>query len=288
MFNFFRYGRMQTRFILLATATLFATSGNIARAAETCASPGLMEGNKALPLKAEQILEALLGSPDAVFPTLSEAVQCKSAAKSPIKFIETDDKKYPKFPSYSHCKQSFFRVATINKEIDAIISKDGWKSGWVRREDELKSKGLAISPADFDALPPETSFEDRIIQYVRVKGKPSQFPKHSTVVGLLENPIRALSVGYHTGYNAGIAGDHMRLDEIEVGECAAAPACQKIKILDSTKVFEQRNLKPRYSTEGEWAADMHIPKECIVATYRIRFQKVDEKCYSDANKNCGF
>lgn len=223
-----------------------------------------------------------------IYPTLAEAVKAQTDIKKPVKMVATGDVKIPQFPSYSECPKSFFRVATVNQEVDKIISAEGWKSGWQRRKEQLKAQGKGEPPGSFDALPPTVSFEDRIVQYVRVKNKPSNFPKHSSVVGVLENPIRTLSVAYHTGYDAGLRGDHMHMDEIEVGACAKLPECQKLTAVDSTDVFKKKNLVPRYSTEGEYAVEMYIPKSCVVATYRIKFGKVDDKCYSDANNNCNF
>ncbi len=223
-----------------------------------------------------------------VHSNLQQAIKAQTTVRKPIKMISTGDKNFSQFPSYSSCPKSFFRVATINKSVDEIITKDGWKSGWQRRKEELKAQGKGEPPNSFDALPPTVPFEDRVIEYVRVKNKPSNFPKHSSVVGVLENPIRTLSVAYHTGYDNGIKGDHMHLDEIEVGPCAQLPECQKLVALDSTEVFKKKNLVPRYSTEGEYAVEMHIPRFCVVATYRIKFGKVDDKCYSDANNNCKF
>lgn len=257
-------------------------------AEEPCPPPSGKLGAEEFAEGAQKTFEALLGSPDTIFPTLRAAIEAKAVAKKPVRTISTGDANYPEFPSYSRCEKTFFRVATINKTVDGIITEEGWKSGWVRREDELKKAGKALSSHLFDAYSPDVPIEDRIIQYVRVKGVPSNFPKHSTIVGVLENPIRTLSVGYHTGYDSGISGNHMRMDEIEVGECAEAPECKSIKPVDSSAVFAERNLKPRYSTEGEWAIDMHVPRSCVVATYRIKFQKVDETCYSDANANCSF
>ena len=111
---------------------------------------------------------------------------------------------------------------------------------------------------------------------------------HDGYAGYIENPIRTLSVGYHTGYDNGIKGDHMLLNEIEVGACAKYPECQKLQAVDSTEVFKKKGLVPRYSTEGEYALEMHVPKACVVATYRIKFGKVDDKCYSDTQGNCNF
>lgn len=231
----------------------------------------------------------ILKNPESVFATLQESIDANSKVKKPKKFIETGYKNIPQFPSYSDCKLSFFRVATIDKKIDGIISEEGWKSGWSRREDELKKNGQPIKDEFFDGLPKSHSMEERILEYVRIKGVPSTFPKNSSVVGVLENPIRTLSVGYHTGYNQGFSGDnHMRMDEIEVGDCARTPECKDLKAYDSSKVFADKGLTPRYSTEGEWAIDTQIPSSCIVATYRIKFQKVDDTCYSDTHGNCNF
>jgi hypothetical protein len=245
-------------------------------AQEECATPDV------------KLAALVLKNSDSIFATLDEAIEANTKVNRPLKFIDTLDSKHPKFPSYSACKLSFFRVATIDKTVDGIINQDGWKSGWSRREDELKKNNLPITEDKFDALPKSSPMEDRIVEYVRVKNVPSTFPKNSTVVGVLENPIRTFSVGYHTGYNQGMAGNHMRMDEIEVGPCARAPECQRLKAYDSSKVFADKKLEPRYSTEGEWAVDTQIPSACVVATYRIKFQKVDEKCYSDANANCNF
>lgn len=228
----------------------------------------------------------LTGDPETVFGTLQEAIEARAKSAKPVKSIVTDDKETPSFPSYSKCEKSFFRVATINKAIDEKITNDGWKSGWARRMDEIKEKGQKPEDVSFDALPPTVPFEERIVQYVRVKNVPSEFPKHSTVIGVLENPVRTLSVGYHTGYNSGVSGNYMRMDEIEIGPCAESPKCKAIAVLNSTEVFSKKGLKPRYSTEGEWAVENEIPPECVVATYRLRFQKVDDKCYSDTHGNC--
>lgn len=231
----------------------------------------------------------IVKNPESVFNTLQESVDANTKVKRPSKFIETGFKAIPQFPSFSDCKLSFFRVATIDKKIDGIISDEGWKSGWSRREDELKRNGQKISDDLFDGLPKSHPMEERVVEYVRVKGVPSTFPKNSTIVGVLENPIRTLSVGYHTGYNQGYTGEnHMRMDEIEVGPCAKARECQALTPYDSSKVFADKNLTPRYSTEGEWAIDTQIPSACIVATYRIKFQKVDDTCYSDTHSNCNF
>lgn len=221
-----------------------------------------------------------------VHETLDKAIEAKTSQYKPIKMIPTGHPGIKEFPSYSACEKSFFRVATVPKKIDQFITQDGWKSGWIRRKEELEASGQDVVNSKFDALAPSTSFEDRIVQYVRVKDKKSNFPKHSSVVGVLENPIRTLSVGYHTGYNEGIAGSPMRMDEIEVGPCATAPECQKIVPYSSEKVFKDKALTPRYSVEGEWAIENQIPPACVVATYRIKFQKVDDVCYSDANGNC--
>lgn len=237
---------------------------------------------------ATPLYDSLLASPDTVFPDLQAAVAAKLAARAPTKYIETGDKSMPRFPSYSSCTRTFFRVATIDKEVDQRISEEGWKSGWIRKEEQLNRLKLDPKAVHFEALDPNEPLEDRIIQYVRIKGVPSQFPKDSSIVGVLENPIRTLSVGYHTGFDAGVKGHHMRMDEIELGPCAKAPVCKTLKALDTTAVFAARKLTPRYSTEGEWAVDRQIPRECLIATYRIRFQKAGDQCYSDANKNCGF
>lgn len=235
---------------------------------------------------ASQVVEQIPG--DKVFPSLKEAIAAHGKIKKPIRHIETGDKNFPQFPSYSQCPKSFFRVATVNPQVDGFITQDGWKSGWARRKEELKNLGKGEPSGSFDALSPAKPFEERIIEYVRVKDKPSKFPKHSSVVGVLENPIRTLSVGYHTGYDNGIRGDHMLLTEIEVGPCAEQPECQKLTAVDSSEVFKRRGLTPRYSTEGEYAVEMHIPKACVVASYRIKFGKVDDKCYSDTHGNCNF
>lgn len=225
---------------------------------------------------------------DKIFPNLKEALQAHSSLRKPNRLIETGDKNFPQFPSFSECPKTFFRVATVSPKIDGFITADGWKSGWLRRKEELKTAGKGEPPGSFDALPPTAPFEDRVVEYVRVKNKPAAFPKHSSVVGVLENPIRTLSVGYHTGYDNGIKGDHMLLNEIEVGACAKYPECQKLQAVDSTEVFKKKGLVPRYSTDGEYALEMHVPKACIVATYRIKFGKVDDKCYSDTQGNCNF
>lgn len=277
------------RFIPIACAAALFLCANTGIAEElVCTPESPHAGAKKSEDNVKEMLAALLGSPDTVFPKLKDAIAAKAAVKAPVKMIETGDKAIPQFPSYSACDRSFFRVATIPRNVDQTIADEGWKSGWVRREDDLKKQGQPISDAEFDALPPTASFEDRIIEYVRVKDVPSTFPKHSSVVGVLASPIRALSVAYHTGYNEGRRGNHMRMDEIEVGECASHPACKSITPADSTAVFAKRGLTPRYSTESEWAIDKHVPKECIVATYRIKFQKVDDKCYSDTHGNCKF
>lgn len=225
---------------------------------------------------------------DRIFPNLKEALQAHTSLKKPNRMIQTGDKNFPQFPSFSECPKTFFRVATVNPKVDGFITADGWKSGWLRRKEELKAVGKGEPPGSFDALPPTAPFEDRIVEYVRVKNKPAAFPKHSSVVGVLENPIRTLSVGYHTGYDNGMKGDHMLLNEIEVGACARYPECQKLQAVDSTEVFKKKGLVPRYSTEGEYALEMHVPKACVVATYRIKFGKVDDKCYSDTQGNCNF
>lgn len=272
--------------VILAFAFTTCFAGATEPRPEDC--PPKSSELKALQQKAEKILGALLGNPNTIFANLPEAIAAKAAVKAPVKMLKVDGKDISNFPSYSSCPRPFFRVATIPKEVDASIEKLGWKSGWDRREAELKKSGQPSKSWTYDALPASEPFDERIIQYVRVAGKHSPFPKHSTVVGVLEDPIRTLSVGYHTGYDAGIGGSHMRMDEIEVGECAEAPACKKLKAVNTTEVFTSRDLIPRFSTEGEWAVDGSIPKECIVATYRIQFQKVDEKCYSDVNGNCSF
>ena len=238
----------------------------------------------------KSILETIKSpaGPSTIFPDLKEAIDAQVNFKTPVKHIETGDDQFPNFPSYSQCKKSFFRVATINPEVDQKITEEGWKSGWARKADILKKDGREMDSSLYDALPLSEPFEKRIIEYVRVKDRPSQFPKDSSVIGVLENPIRTLSVGYHTGYNNGMNGDHMRMDEIEVGECASAPECKTITPVDTQDLFNKKGLKPRYSVEGEWAVENHIPKSCVVATYRIKFGKVDNKCYSDANGNCNF
>lgn len=256
----------------------------LVQAAESC--PKTFTGTD-LAGATDKLLESVMTDCGSVFPTLREAIDAQAKYKKPLRYIKTGDKNFPEFPSYSQCDKSFFRVATVSQSVDKAISADGWKSGWMRREEELKASGKEKDKSQFDGLPPTASFEDRIIEYVRVKNKPSEFPKHSSVVGVLENPIRTLSVGYHTGYNAGMRGDHMHMDEVEVGACAKSPECQKIKAHDSTVAFKSRGLTPRYSTEGEHAIEMHIPKSCVVATYRIKFAKVDDKCYSDKWGNCG-
>jgi len=247
-----------------------------------------LEGLSAVSPAVTTLPEKFLATPSAVFPTLKDAIDAQKLLHEPVKQIPTGNATYPEFPSYSACEKSFFRVATINETVDGIISNEGWKSGWVRRADELKRNGQPVDATSFDALPPTTSLADRVVEYVRVKNRPSQFPKHSSVVGVLENPIRTLSVGYHTGFNSNVPGNHMRMDEIEVGPCAKAPECQSLTALNSTQVFADRKLEPRYSTEGEYAVDSVIPPACIVATYRLTFQKVDTVCYSDANSNCDF
>lgn len=236
----------------------------------------------------QQVIEALMGQPELVFPNLQAAIEAKLLARAPVRMLTTGNPQVPSFPSYSQCERTFFRVAVVPAAIDRAISAQGWQSGWVRREQELRRQGQENpAPHLFDGLPPSAPMEDRIIQYVRVKNRNGQFPKHSSVVGVLESPIRALSVTYHTGYNEGMRGLPMRLDEIELGPCAKAPQCRSVTPVDSSAVFRARNLQPRYSTEGEWGVDREIPPACVVATYRINFQKVDTACYSDSNGNCG-
>jgi hypothetical protein len=231
------------------------------------------------------ITEKLLKKSTTLFKTLELAIETQVALRKPISFIETGFKGIPSFPSFSECDQTFFRVATVADKIDDIITNDGWKSGYIRRKEELEAQGKKPTPFSFDALPPTAPMEERIIEYVRIKNVKSQFPKHSSIVGLLENPIRTMSVGYHTGYDNGEKGDHLRMDEIEIGSCAKAPECKTITPIDSDKVFKDRGLTPRYDTTGEWAVDSYIPASCVVATYRTRFYKVDDVYYSDSNGN---
>ena len=236
----------------------------------------------------EQLGERVLNSPETVFPTLKMAVDAQVAFRRPVRFIQTEIEDVPRFPSFSRCERSFFRVATVNTTVDEIITERGWMSGWMRRSEELADKNVTGEDSGYDALPPSAPFEDRIVEYVRVKDLPSAFPKHSSVVGVLEDPIRTLSVGYHTGASSADPGKHMRMDEIEVGPCARSPECQRLDAVDSSRVFQEKGLIPRYSTEGEFAVEMQIPPSCVIATYRIVFQKVDKVCYSDTNNNCNF
>jgi len=257
-------------------------------AEEPCIQEFGSAGANSFKMNARELLVALQNKPETIYPSIQDGIKAKVVIREPKKYINTDDNGVQEFPSYSNCKKSFFRVATIDGKTDQLISNEGWKSGWVRRQDELKKADKIPSNIMFDAISPAEPIEDRIIQYVRVKNKPSKFPKHSSIVGLLENPIRALSVGYHTGYNNGIAGGHMRLDEIELGPCAKAPECQAIIPTNTTEVFQKKKLEPRYSTAGEWAVSLHIPPNCSVAVYRIKFGKVNDTCYSDSNDNCSF
>src|SRR5690606_33071847 len=103
------------------------------------------------------------------FDTLPEAVKAHTQFKRPLKFIRTSLPNLPKFPSYSSCDRSFFRVATINKNIDEIISNEGWKSGRLRKMDEIQKNGNHVDSTNFTALPPSSPIEDRIVEYVRVK-----------------------------------------------------------------------------------------------------------------------
>lgn len=265
-------------------------AANFARgaAADDCPSATALPAAQPLEKTAASLLRAIVDSPDTVFSDLPSALAAQVKARKPNRFIDTGNAAFPKFPSYSACAKTFFRVATIGGEVDKKISAEGWKSGWVRREEDLKRWGQSTAHSNFDALPPTAPIADRVVQYVRVKNVRSPFPKDSTIVGVLADPIRTLSVGYHTGYDAGYRGDHMRMDEIEVGPCAKAPACKALKPVDTTAVFAAKKLVPRFSTEGEFALDMHVPKECVTATYRLKWQKVDDKCYSDVNNNCSF
>lgn len=209
-----------------------------------------------------------------VFSNIDEAVAAQKKFKKPVREFETMKK--TKFPSYSECEKTFFRVATTTYDIDKIITAKGWLSGYERGE-----SGNALSP--------KTPIEDRVIQYVGVKGEHLPFPRNSTIVGVMEDPVRTLSVGWHTGYTTD-PQKYMRMDELEIGSCAKAPECRNIKMVDSSKVFEEDRKvraaqgKPprysRYSTEGEWAVDLQIPPACIVATYRVKYQKVDGVNYS--------
>jgi len=125
-----------------------------------------------------------------------------------------------------------------------------------------------------------------------VKKASLEFPKNSTIIGVLEDPIRALSVGYHTGWTNN-PSKYMRMDEIEVGEYAKRKACQSIVATNTTKVFEEDKVKreeeglsarePRYSVIREWAIKTKTPNECVAATYRIEYQKVDKEIYSDSH-----
>lgn len=212
-----------------------------------------------------------------VFETLNQSVSAKLTITNPKKNLNTS--KDIKFPSFSNCAKPFFRVATIEKKIDRLISTNGWLSG-----DARGVMGTGLSS--------EHPVEERIIQYVGIKGGYNgvvEFPKNSTIIGVLEDPIRALSVGYHTGWTSD-PNKYMRLDEIELGECAQNKECQKIKPINTTQIFETDKEKrlekklpiriARYSVEGEWAVENKIPNSCIVATYRIKRQKVDKIKYS--------
>lgn len=275
--------KINSLLLLVSLVDFFSPESVLAE--ESCQKVGPVQELKQ---SCEVIVEAYVNDADTIFPNIQEAISVQEKIKKTARYIATNDETTPQFPSFSACKPSFFRVATVDKEADKIISTEGWKSGWVRREEELEKAGKPVENNQFDALPKSASFEDRIVQYVGVKDVLLEFPKHSSVVGVLENPIRSLSVGYHTGYNNGMKGYHMHLDEIEVGPCARAPECKKLTAVNTSEVFSKRGLTSRFSTEGEWAIEGQIPKACITATYRIKFGKVDKKCYSDANNNCNF
>lgn len=209
-----------------------------------------------------------------IYESIDEAVNAQRKLKKPVREFMTADKK--KFPSYSKCEKTFFRVVTVNGDTDKSIKELGWKSGYDRNEAGT-------------GLPPSAPFAERIIQYVGIKGEKKPFPRNSTIIGVMEDPIRTLSVGWHTGYTTD-PEKYMRMDEIEMGKCAAAVECKNIPMSDSTKIFDEDNKKrqaqglpprsPRYSTEGEWAVDRNIPSTCVKATYRVKYQKVDGVNYS--------
>lgn len=224
----------------------------------------------------EAITKAVEEDPLPVFASINEAVAERVKKGPPEKQIAAHGN--VQFPSFSSCPKTYFRVVTITKDVDKILMKDGWKSGWERGESG-------------NALPPSSPLSERVIQYVGVKGEKLPFPRNSTIVGIMEDPVRTLSVGWHTGYNQGHeSGNYMRMDEIELGACAKAPECQNIKPVDSSEIFKsdaearaqagKKIRTPRYSTEGEWAVEQSIPASCVVSSYRILYQKVDNVHYS--------
>jgi hypothetical protein len=212
-----------------------------------------------------------------VYNTVAEAIESKLKVIKAKREIATT--KGIEFPSYSLCSKTYFRVATVLREVDEIITNKGWLSG--------SARGLSGT-----GLPIEADINERIIEYVGIKGGYNgvlKFPKNSTIIGVLEDPIRTLSVGYHTGWTRD-SDKYMRMDEIEIGKCAKKKICQKIKAHNTTNIFKDDEIKrkkaglsvrtPRYSVAGEWAIQNKIPSDCVVATYRIKYQKVDKKFYS--------
>ena len=244
------------------------TAGPSLRADELCPKPTADDTTSGL---VKSVMEPVKRITDTqVYSTLDEAVAAEKTLHKPKHEFTTLDKK--NFPSYSDCERSFFRVVTVDVDREKTINTEGWKSGYDRGESG-------------NAMPPTVPFSERIIQYVGVKGEKKPFPRNSTIVGVMEDPVRTLSVGWHTGYTTD-PNKYMRMDEIEIGSCAQATECKTVQFADSSKVFEEESKKaeangkmartPRYSTEGEWAVDRFVPPTCIKATYRVKYQKIND------------
>ena len=129
--------------------------------AETCE---ILKAGEVLKKCAEDVTATLGKDPSQVFDTLKSAIAAQTALRTPEKMVKTGDEQVPEFPSFSKCEKSFFRVATVNDTIDSAITRDGWLSGWSRKENELVKSGEDVSEKKFKGLPPSQPFEDRIVQ----------------------------------------------------------------------------------------------------------------------------
>ncbi|MGK5088030.1 hypothetical protein WDW86_10775 [Bdellovibrionota bacterium FG-2] len=250
-------------------------------ASGTCPLPQAQpfEGIGELSGACQTVATATLSSSGPVFETLQDSINAQLGTKgkperTPVRTIDINlAGKDAKFPVFAKSKATFFRAAVINRTVDDIILKDGWKSGYLRGE--MGS-----------ALPPQQSLAARAIEYARVKGDPRPFPKGASVVGVIsEDPIRPASVVYHTGMDSHSADSskYIRLDEIEIGPEARDLDCRNVPMVNTTEAFKKAGKQSRFSTEGEFVVDLEIPSKCIVAIYRVRFQKVDDTYYSDKN-----
>ena len=172
-------------------------------------------------------------------------------------------------PSGFHC----YRVLAVNELEDRQILQNGFLSGLLRQTSfpclsELRSD----SPIQFRVMEYVNginTFDDSLYSdTLSIKFfEKSPRPGNSNIIGVYQNPLKAMAVGASAGVFQILSDARRYLNLYEID-------CRNLQLCSVQAIFESSGLIPRFPVKGEFIVEGIIPPQAIKRIFRFHIEPI--------------